>query len=316
MPVAQDFFRAPPTTLPTINVNTLRKPIASDYVRLVVVSALWGSAFICNAIALVDFSPIAIAAYRVAVAAVFMYLICRWQGLSFVLDTKSSLLLIGIGLLNSAIPFSLIGWGQQTVDSATTAILISASPFVTLLLSHYMTQDDRFSWYKFGGLIVGFSGVVVLLAEGVLRGDASLGGMAAIGLAACCYATSAQLIRKLAGLPSLVQVTGSLIASSVVLVPLTLYLHPPMTQTVSQSSLLALGFLTIGPTAIAYVLRTQIIKINGAVFMSSAGYLIPVFAVLWAWLFLSEQPRLTVWVSLALVVGGIVIGQAGSRVKT
>ena len=224
----------------------------------------------CNAIALADFAPVAIAAYRVALAALLMLLICRWQGLSFVPDTRTSVLFIAIGLLNSAIPFSLIGWGQQSVDSATTAILISASPFVTLLLSHYMTRDDRFSWYKLAGLVVGFSGVVVLLAEGVLQGGASIGGMVAIALAACCYAMSAQLIRKLGGIPSLIQVTGSLITSAVVLVPLTLFLHPPLTQSFSQSSLLALAFLTIGPTAIAYVLRTQIIQVNGAVFMSSA----------------------------------------------
>ena len=318
MPCVVGFFRAPSCTLPTINVNTvdlnaIRKPIPADYLRLIVVSALWGSAFMCNAIALADFAPVAIAAYRVLLAALLMLLICRWQGLSFVPDTRTSVLFIAIGLLNSAIPFSLIGWGQQSVDSATTAILISASPFVTLLLSHYMTRDDRFSWYKLAGLVVGFSGVVVLLAEGVLQGGASIGGMLAIALAACCYATSAQLIRKLSGISSLIQVTGTLITSAVVLVPLTLILHPPLTQSFSQSSLLALAFLSIGPTAIAYVLRTQIIQVNGAVFMSSAGYLIPVFAVFWAWVFLSESPRATVWIALALVLGGIAIGQSGKQ---
>ena len=95
--------------------------------------------------------------------------------------------------------------------------------------------------------------------------------------------------------------------------PLTLILHPPLTQSFSQSSLLALAFLSIGPTAIAYVLRTQIIQVNGAVFMSSAGYLIPVFAVFWAWVFLSESPRATVWIALALVLGGIAIGQSGKQ---
>ncbi len=313
MPFAVGFYRAPLFTLPTINVNSLRKPIASDYVRLIVVSALWGSAFLCNAIALDDFSPLAIAGYRVALAAILMFLICHWQRLQFDLNRRTCLLFVGIGLLNSAIPFSLIGWGQKSVDSATTAILISASPFITLLLSHFFTSDDRATWYKFTGLLVGFTGVLVLLAEGVMQGGASVAGMLAIGLAACCYATSAQLIRMLAGIPSLVQVTGSLIASAIVLVPLTLYFYPPMTQEFKQSSLLALAFLTIGPTAIAYVLRTQIIQINGAVFMSSAGYLIPVFAVLWAWVFLSESPRATVWLALTLVLGGIAIGQTRTK---
>lgn len=136
-------------------MNTIRKPTATDVLRLLAVSAIWGSAFMCITIALRDFSPIAIAGWRVTIAALVVLSICRWQGLSIPTDRKTLVLMAAVGLFNSAIPFSLVGWGQdQGINSATTALLISASPFATLLFSHFMTQDDRFTWFKMSGLVI------------------------------------------------------------------------------------------------------------------------------------------------------------------
>jgi drug/metabolite transporter (DMT)-like permease len=277
--------------------------------RLLAVSAIWGSAFICISIALDDFSPVAIAGWRVTIAAVIVLLICRWQGLSIPTDRQSLLLLATVGLLNSAVPFSLIGWGQlQGVNSATTALLISASPFATLLFSHLLTKDDRFTWYKLAGLIVGFSGVVVLLSGEIASGG-SVMGMLAIMSASFCYAFSTLMIRKLGSIPSLVIVAGALVASSIVLFPIVLIFYPPSTQSVSTETLLALLYLAILPTALAYILRTQITQTNGALFMSNVGYLIPFFAVIWGWLFLNEVPGINMVMALVLICAGIALGQ-------
>ncbi len=277
--------------------------------RLLFVGAIWGSAFMCISIALKDFAPIAIAGWRVTIAAVVVVLICRWQGLSIPTDKRSLLLLTTIGLLNTAVPFSLIGWGQlQGINSASTALLIAASPFATLLFSHLLTKDDRFTWYKLAGLIVGFSGVVVLLS-GEIAGGGSVVGMMAILLASFCYAFSTLMIRKLGSLPSLVIVAGALIASSIVLFPLVLIFYPPSTQSVSTDTLLALLYLALVPTALAYILRTRITQLNGALFMSNVGYLIPFFAVIWGWLFLNEVPGLIMVLALLLICAGIALGQ-------
>ncbi len=224
-------------------------------------------------------------------------------------DKKTLLMLAIIGMFNSAIPFSLVGWGQaQGINSATTALLISASPFATLLFSHFMTQDDRFTWFKLIGMVFGFSGVVVLLS-GELAGGGSAVGMLAILSASFCYAFSTLMIRKLGSIASLVIVAGALTVSTIVLMPLVLIFYPPATQSVSFESLAALFYLAMFPTALAYFLRTRITQKNGATFMSNVGYLIPFFAVIWGWLFLNEAPQLNMLLALLLIGGGIAVGQ-------
>jgi len=297
-------------------VTSIRTPNPADFLRLFVVSAVWGASFICNNIALIDFSPLAITSWRVVLAALVILVICRKMKLSIPLDRKSLGLFTIIGILNSIVPFTLIGWGQQSVNSAVTALLIATSPFVTLILSHFMTSDDRFTTNRLIGLVVGFSGVAVLFGHGIVIAGNSAAGMLAIILASACYALSSLLIRKLAHLRSMVIVAGSLLISGVVLLPVLLWQFPPWEQQASSSSVFALLFLAIFPTATAYVLRAQIVRLNGAVFMSNAGYLIPLFATLWAWLFLSEIPSAIMWVAMLLIFIGIFIGQRPGRQKT
>ena len=292
--------------------SPVRTPTVSDIARLLFVSALWGSSFLCNAIALADFAPVAIAGYRVAIAAVVVLLACRLRGLSLRPGRRTIILMVAIGFLNGAAPFTLIGWGQLSVDSATTAMLIAASPFATLAFSHLMTRDDRFGWWRLAGLSVGFAGVAVLLGQEALAGGGSVIGMLAIVVAACCYALSALLIRRLGDCPALVVVAGTLVASTLMLLPIVLWLQPPWRQSASAATLGALLFLALGPTALAYVLRTRIVQSNGAVFMSGAGYLIPLFATLWAWLFLGERPAPLAALALGLILAGLGIGRRGA----
>lgn len=287
----------------------LRKPTLGDYARLLGASALWGSSFLLNEVALTDFSPIAIATYRITLAAVALCLICYWLGLRVQLDRRTALLLVAIAILNSVVPFSLIGWGQLRIDSATTAILLASSPFSTLLLSHFMTRDDRFTWRKLIGLMFGFLGVVLLLGLGARQGQGSLAGMLVVIMASACYSLSSLLIRRLNGMNTLLLVAASLAAGAIMLLPIMLFMYPPWQQSYHSASLIALASLAIGPTAIAYVLRAQIVQLNGAVFMSNVGYLIPLFAVLWGWLFLSQKPSFVMWLALSLILGGIAVGQ-------
>jgi len=292
-----------------VTPDAVRAPTPGDFVRLILTAAIWGSSFLCIAIALEDFAPVAIAGYRVALAALAVLLLCAAKGLRATLDRHTVFMFFAIGLLNGAAPFTLIGWGQLSVDSSTTAVLIAASPFATLLFSHFMTRDDRFTWSKLAGLLTGFAGVLVLLYRGLIDGGGSLPGMFAIALAAICYALSALLIRRVRNVPSLVIVAGQLLASTVLLMPFVIWWHPPWSIEATPRSLAAVVFLALGPTAIAYTLRTGIVRTNGAVFMSAAGYLIPVFAMFWAWLFLDEQADVTITLALLLILTGLLIGR-------
>ena len=287
----------------------IREPLLADYARLLAASAIWGATFLCIEIALDDFSPIAIAAYRTILAAVLLIIICFWRGQSISLEKRSIILLLCIGTLNTVVPFTLIGWGQKSIDSATASILLATSPFATLLLSHFMTADDRFSWHKLLGLVLGFCGVLVLFAKGLLEGGGTFSGMMAVVIAAFCYALAGILIRRLPEMPSMVVAAGTLCCGGIIMLPMVLWFSPPWNQSVQLETLAAVIFLAIGPTAIGYVLRAQIIKFNGAIFMSTVGYLIPLFAVFWGWVFIDTRPTLPMLVALVLILSGIAMGQ-------
>ena len=286
----------------------VRPPTSADIARLVTVSAIWGAAFLCIEIALVDFRPVAIAAWRTLLAAIVVLLACRVFGVRLPREPRALALLVAIGWLNGIVPFSLIGWGQQTVDSATTGVLLAASPFVTLAFAGLLTPDERFSARAFAGLALGFAGVLVLIGRAAFAGG-SLSGMLAIVLAAACYAFSGLLIRRLDGVAGLAIVAGGLLASALVALPILLFAYPPWEQAARPATLGALAALAFGSTAFAYVLRTRIVQTNGAVFMSNVGYLIPLFAVLWAWLFHGSVPPASTWLALALIVSGVALGR-------
>jgi len=291
------------------NDSVLREPLLVDYLRLFTAAAIWGATFLCNEIALLDFSPAAIAAYRIILAALLLLMICYWRGQVVWFDRGTLGLLALIGILNSVVPFVLIGWGQQSIDSATTGILLASSPFATLVMSHFMTSDDRFAWNKVLGLVLGFAGVCVLLGQGIQQGVGSFTGMLAVMLAGCCYALASILIRRVGPVPGLVLAAGTLFCGAVVMLPYLLLFDAPWRQDYRAGTLWALAFLAVGPTAIGYVLRTRIVRVNGAVFMSNVGYLIPLFAVFWGWVFLSQKPGIAMLLSLCLILVGIALGQ-------
>ena len=127
----------------------------TDTLELLAVSAIWGASFLCITIALVDLAPLEIAAWRLGGAALVLLAVVRWRGLPVPLDRRSLLLFLLIGAFNGAIPFTLISWGQQSVTSSTTAILIATSPFATLALSHVLSDDERFGWDRLAGMSLG-----------------------------------------------------------------------------------------------------------------------------------------------------------------
>jgi len=266
-------------------LTNIRPPTAIDFGRLLLVSAIWGTSFICITVALVHFSPLAIAAWRVSLATVLVAVICVFRKVRLPRDKTSWALFAGIGLMNSAVPFTL----------------------------HFLTTDDKINRYKVIGLLLGFAGVLVLIGRDAVVAQGSTFGMFIILFAAFCYSLSSLLIRRLAHLRTFAIVLGSLICGAAVLIPALLWFDPPWQQTGSQNAWLAVLFLATGPTAIAYLLRAEIVKINGAVFMSNAGYLIPLFAVFWAWLLLDEWPATATWLSMALILSGVAIGRYRGR---
>lgn len=156
-------------------------------------------------------------------------------------------------------------------------------------------------------MILGFLGVFILLGEDFInqRHD-SLYGELAMLCATMGYISSGLLLRKISHIPILVCSTSMLIVSSISLLPFIL-LAPLTNLQISNFYFLPIIYLAVFPTAIASLIRVRMVQKVGVQFMSQVAYLIPIFAIIWAWIFFDDLPKQTAWIALVLVLLGLFI---------
>lgn len=290
----------------------IRRPTLFDISRLFFVGAIWGGAFIFISIALTDFKPVSISAWRVLLAAVVLILISLLTRSRFPKDARYWRYIFVVGALNSAVPFFLISWGQQFISSAETALLMATGTFCALLVSHYTSEDERINLPRALGVSVGFLGVLILVFWDIEEsGLGGLKGQIAVMIAGCSYAISTVIARRLTHLPSISTAAATMLSASIYMVPLAFLLENPLPADVSITSLLSLVYLGIIATALAVTIRFTIIRANGAVFMAQVGYLVPLFGVLWSGLYFADAINLQTLLALTLVLAGIAITRKG-----
>lgn len=293
--------------------TAIRQPNLFDIARLVFVGAIWGGAFLFISIALEDFGPVSIATWRVSLGAAVLLLIASMIGQRYPRGYRIWLIIFIVGFLNSAVPFFLISWGQQFISSAESALLVAMGTFVSLVLSHFTSKDERINRPRVVGVSVGFIGVMVLVFWDLIEsGTGNLPGQLAIMAAGCSYATSSVISRRLTHLPMISTSAITMASACLYMIPLAFLLENPWPAKVATGSILALVYLGVIGTAFAFTLRFFIIRANGAVFMSQVGYLVPLFGVLWSGLYFADAINLQTLVSLGMIMLGIAITRKGS----
>jgi drug/metabolite transporter (DMT)-like permease len=263
-----------------------------EWSLLLALAVVWGGSFFFNAIAVRELPVFTVVVARVALAALLLLAILWLRGERVPRDRAIWLAFFGMGLLNNAIPFSLIVWGQQHIASGLAAILNASTPLFTVVFAHVLTSDERMTSGKFAGVLIGFIGVVVMIGSDALR-DLGVHVVAQfVCLAgAVSYALAGIYGRRFRamGISPLSTATGQVIASSLILLPLVMVLDQPWT--LPAPSLSAIGAL-IGvaaiSTALAYVLYFRILATAGATNLLLVTFLIPVSAILLGTLILGE----------------------------
>jgi len=260
---------------------------------LLALSVIWGGSFFFMAVALRGFPPFTIVLVRVALAAAALALACRVLGLLLPRGREAWIACAGMGLLNNAIPFTLIVLGQQFIPSGLAAVVNAATPVFAVLAADALTVDERLTPNRLAGTLLGLAGVAIL------AGPAAFGlGAAteALGIALCLgaclsYGLSGVWSRRLkrAGLAPLPAATGQCVASSLMMLPLVLIFDRPWALPApgadAVGALLALGLLA---TALAYALYFAILHGAGATNTMLVTLLVPVTALLLGALALDE----------------------------
>jgi drug/metabolite transporter (DMT)-like permease len=279
---------------------------------LLVLGAIWGASYLFNEIALRELEPGVLIEGRflfgLATLAPLLAVSLGWRRALAGLRAANRPVAI-TALLNAVVPFFLIAWGQQFIDSGLTGILLASSPLFTAIVALVYDASERVTGFRLTGVVIGFAGVVLLLGVQPSAGADALAGSLAVVVAALFYSVAGLYIgRRLAGIPRLVLATGTTAWAALLTLPVALLQLPsglPGWGTVG-----AVAALGIGGAGVAYLLYFAIIGGAGASRAILVNYLIPTLAVLYGVTLLEEPLEATSVVGLVLVLAGVTLGAA------
>jgi drug/metabolite transporter (DMT)-like permease len=264
---------------------------ATDWLLLIALSLLWGASFFFGKIAVLELPPLTVAFGRVAIAAVILIALARATGVALPTTIATWRPFAIMGLLNNALPFSLILWGQTHIPSGLAAILNATTPLFTVLVAHWATRDEKLTPARVIGVASGLGGVVVMVGPDLLRElGSNVAAQGACVLAALSYAFAGIYGRRFRGQPPLRVAAGQLVMSSVMVAPLALVLDKPWTlsppSVAAWSALMGTAILS---TALGYLIYFRVLARAGATNVLLVTFLIPVSAILLGTLILGEQ---------------------------
>lgn len=281
-----------------------------NFLWLVLLASLWGPSFLFIKVAVEDIPPLTLVVGRVGLAAVLLYLVLRLQGRNLPKFGPIWKHVAVMALVQNALPFTLFNWGEQHIDSALAAILNGTTPLFTIILAHIFVADDRISMSKLLGVLVGFGGLVLLIAPSLFAGvQVTTWGLMAIAVAAASYGVAIVYSRlHMRGLPPLAAPTAQLGLAALFMLPLSLLIEQPFR--VPAPSLAALGSLltlAVFGTAVAFVVYYHIIERVSASYMAMVTYMVPLFGVVLGVLILNEQLGWTAYAGCVLILTGVMI---------
>ena len=281
---------------------------AGDWLLIVLLALLWGISFFLTEICLRDLGPTTLACGRVGFAALALLGIAAIRGQRFPTALADWGALTVMGLINNALPFSLIMWGQTRIASGLASILNATTPLFTFVLAHMLTRDERMTRQGTLGVTVGFLGAVVLIGPSALTGlGADSWAQIAVLAAAMFYALSGIFGRRLRHLDPVVAAAGMTGAATVILLPAAVMVDQPWTFRPTVDTWLALLVLSTVSTGGAYIIYFKVLASAGATNLLLVTFLIPIAALILGSTALGEEITLTALAGMALIFLGLAV---------
>src|SRR5512143_2327309 len=265
-------------------------------------------------IAVQEVGPITLVAFRTLFGLLFGIAVILIQRVQLTRSWKEWSPLLILGITNVAIPFFLISWGEQSIDSAVAAILDATVPLFTILIAHYLLHDDKMTVPKVLGLLMGFAGVVILMSKDIGASFGSVLGQLAVVLACAFYAGSNVYVRKTTeNTAGILRSAGPLFSATVVMWLATFFVESPVHIPQLSITWIALLFLGILGSGFALVLSYYLIHEIGPTRTSMVTYLFPLGGVLLGVVFLGEKLSWQVFIGGVLVILSLAVANLQSR---
>jgi len=286
------------------------------YLLLILIALIWGSQYVFNAMALEAFTPLGLMTWRIffgfITLSIFIILIPKERHTSFKLTPKLLRLFVLIGAVEAAIPFFLIAYGQGSVNTSMTAIIMGLIPMMTIFIERMTKERSVIHKGEVIGLSMAFLGLIVLVNPSSETLNFSILGLLAIVLAALCFALALILMAKIPREISSLRATRFILSIyALPLVSIWLYMNHTVitTDKVAWGSLLVLGIFSSG---IVYLLYLTLIRLTGASFTALSNFLVPVVGTFLGVYFFHEPLSINLIFALILIVGGL--GLSGQKV--
>jgi drug/metabolite transporter (DMT)-like permease len=280
--------------------------IAVELALLLLLAMLWGGSYTFIKLGVATIPPVTLIAARTAIAGVLLLVVMRARGLRLPRDAATWRRFLFQACLNSVIPWTLIAWGERSLDAGLATILNSTSPIFTFFLTLAIAGHETLTSRKLFGVVAGMAGICLIVGVQAFRGlGEQLAAQIATVVATICYAGGAIFSRGFKGLDPMAPAAGSLLCGAAILVPVSLVVDRPWTLAPSMSSSLALLALAVFSTALAFVLYFRLIQTLGSVGTTAQAYLRVPIGVALGVIFLGETLSPTAWIGLGCVVIGV-----------
>jgi drug/metabolite transporter (DMT)-like permease len=275
-----------------------------DYLVLLLLAAIWGASFLFIKVAVGEMTPFVLVFGRCLSAAIGLAVALRVSHVPWSVVRRHWRGGVAIGLFNAAIPYVLISFGEQYIDSSLAGILNATAPLWTMLLAPFWAEADHLGPKQVGGLVLGFLGVVVLARPtGNILSSGTLGILAVV-VATLCYGWATHFSRRaFQRTPPQVPAFLQCALAALFLAPLAAWTWPATVP--SPQAIAAVLWLGLGATGLAMVLSYYLIKRVGASRTIVVTYLIPPFALVWGVGILHEHIGVETGVALLLILGGV-----------
>ncbi len=286
----------------------MKQSRGTEYALLILLAIIWSSSFLMIKVALLTVTPVTLAAGRMLLASIVLLTVLFLQGQRLPQSRRVWGQCVVVGLFSNALPFFLIAWGEQYINSGKAAIMMAIMPVLVPTLAHFFVAEERLTPCKFVGIALGFSGLLVLVGFEALAGlSQQVTGLLAVLLGTICYSTTAIFVRKFVKQSGIVMSSGSVLVGTILVVIAAFALEQPLQLRPSTQALAAISFLGVFATGLAAILYFRLLRSVGATIFSQINYLIPVLGVYWGALLLQERPGWNALVALLLIIGGVAL---------
>lgn len=286
---------------------TTQTNIVRELALLAALSTLWGASYTFIKVGVETIPPITLIAARTLIAGLVLMAVLHVRGVRLPTERSVWWRFLIQACLNSAIPFTLIAWAEQSIDAGLAVILNSTTPIFTLLLTAFVTRHEIVTGRKLFGIVVGMTGTCLIIGVQAFYGlGHALWAQVAVIVATMCYGGAAIFGKSFKGFDPMIPAAGSLMCGAAILVPLSVAVDQPWSLQPSMSSVLALLGLSVFSTALAFIIYFRLMQTLGSVGATSQAYLrVPVGVVI-GMVFLGEMPTASAWVGMVCVLVGVI----------